>query len=77
MAAPTPETRCVAAPTAGLRCSEERKKSSLGLGVGGVVLSSESYGENFYFNLDGIVCAIVYCSFNKRLTWQCLIGGVN
>ena len=50
MAALAPETRCAAAPVVGLRCSKERKKSSLGLGVGGVVLRSESYGEDFYFN---------------------------
>ena len=41
MAAPAPETRCVAVPVAGLQFLEERKKSSLGLGVGGVVLKSE------------------------------------
>ena len=52
-AAPAPETRCVAAlaaPAGRLRCSEEMKKSYLGLGVGGLFFRSESYGEDFEFN---------------------------
>ena len=50
MATPAPKMRCAATPVAGLQCSEERKKSSLGLGIGGVVLRSKSYEEDFSFN---------------------------